>query len=255
MQLFDMAGMSAQIKYFLNLKGVDVVSECFIPQKSTLNEFYEYYHCKTYPRFRSALFEAIKQSHKFNIIHIHSVSKVIPIFKTLGKKVILHCHGSDIMENKMKFLNKADHVIYNSKDMEQKLEHIENKTYLPNFIDTELFRPIKDGKGSLIIVSNNLDKKKTLENLPNDIVVYDLDKSPRIKYFNMSEFLNQYKTYFDQKVTSYGLYCKAFSLTGLQALACGLFVIHNGKLFNELPLEATPKYYICQLRRIYEQLV
>ena len=230
-------------------------SECFTVRKPHLTGSYNYYNVTPFSRFRKCLYNAIIQSKHFDIIHIHSVDYVVPIFKLLGKKVVLHYHGSDIMDQGNSKLKKfcrglADYIIYNAEIMESKLPG-KNKQYLPDFIDTDLFKPSGNGKGSVIIVSSNLDIAKSIKNIDSDTNVYNFDGGNRIEYTDMPNFLNKYTKYFDDKVTDYGMTCTEFSNTGLQALSCGLDVIHQGKTFKVLPKNRTSEYYIMQLLKIY----
>lgn len=262
MQLFDMAGTAPQINYFLNKNNIQ--SKCFVITKPNMKSMYDYYKIKPYPRFRQTLLTAIKSAKNFDIIHIHSVETIIPIFKLLGKKVILHYHGSDINGNgRSKNLKRilcrmmANYVIYNAEIMKPKLIGVKEnkKIYLPDFIDTELFKPNGTGKGSTIIVSSNLDIKKSTAHIEPDTMIYNLDNKKRIKYFDMPKFLNQFTKYYDDKVTDYGMLCTEFSNIGLQALACDLDVMHLGKKYKTLPKNKTPKSYIKQLLQIYASVM
>lgn len=262
MQLLDMAGTALRINHFLNKN--NIYSKCFVVTKPNVKSVCDYYGIMPYPRFKRTLLSAIKSAKNFDIIHIHSVETIVPIFKLLGKKVVLHYHGSDINEtgrskNPKRVLCRmmADYVIYNAEIMESKLVGVKKnkRMYLPNFVDTELFKPDGTGNGSVIMVSSNLDIKKSTAHIESDTTVYNFDNEKRIEYSNMPKFLNQFKKYYDDKVTDYGMLCTEFSNVGLQALACDLDVIHLRERFKTLPKNRTPEFYLEQLKEIYKKVM
>src|SRR3990172_7731207 len=56
----------------------------------------EYYGGRPFKNMKRLLAAAMKHRKDFDIIHIHGFEIIIPLFKLLGKKTILHYHGSDI---------------------------------------------------------------------------------------------------------------------------------------------------------------
>ena len=74
------------------------------------------------------LIDCLDRPSKFDIIHIHGAETLIPLFKLLGKKIVLHYHGSDINEKSRSKSYKrifcrsmADLIIFNGKKMEENI--------------------------------------------------------------------------------------------------------------------------------------
>lgn len=252
-----MAGQAAILSKFLN-KTNRCQSIIYYDERKTGSQIDEFYPdtipCKN---VKAVLSHTVFRN--FDIAHIHSAEILVPIYKWLDKKVVLHYHGSDINEPKRadstarRFCRDiADIILYNDRNMV--IPTTTKCVYFPDVIDTEHFHNSKKGHGNVTMVSSNLDKQKIIEKLPPSTVVYDIDEK-RIPYADMPRFLSQYSTYVDFKITNFGKTLFALSNTGLQALACGLEVIHNGKTLSQLPYNNTPDYIIPQLQQIYEDLV
>lgn len=251
LHLLDMAFIAQITSYFLNKRGIK--SDCFITKNPIPK-----YNAICYRQLRYLIKDAILKAKNYDIIHIHSVELLVPIFKFLGKKVVLHYHGSDILSGtRSKSIIRnlcrrmADIIIYNSNDMYYLLKRYQNVYYLPNLVDDEIFQPHSKGIGNLAIISsNNLDVKKTLAKLPKDCEILDSCKQ-KIPYEKMPEFLSKYSTFIDEKITDYDHYCTQLSTTALQALSCGLTVIHDSKTIEKLPDDNKPENYIKKLVEIY----
>ncbi len=248
-----MAGQALILNHFLNKGGIK--SKSYYVQKN--NGINEYYDGLAFANIKVLLRTVWRE--KFDIAHIHSAEILVPFFKLLGKKVILHYHGSDInMSSRKKSTarricrNTANLILYNDTDMT-----IPTKTkciYFPDIIDTDLFRNNKQPKsGGLIIVSNNLNTQKTIANVPKSVILQDVSNK-RIPYSEMPDYLSQFETYYDEKVNDEGQKLNALSNTGLQALACGLVVKKGVQTFTELPSQFKPKIIIKRLENIYEKL-
>lgn len=160
----------------------------------------------------------------------------------------------------------ADIILYNQKLHKNKIITIRNipKYFIANGIDTDFFSQKIDKKiGGLTIISSNLDKQKTLDEIKKiekreEIKVKIIDTDFGIIPFEkMPELLNQFEYYFDIKITDYGLFGRELSNTGLQALACGCKVIHDyGKgyeILEKMPEEHKTEYVINKLFRFYKE--
>ena len=108
-----------------------------------------------------------------------------------------------------------------------------------------------------MLISSNLDKEKTLQiankNNTNPLEIIDLDNQ-RIPYTKMPDLLSQYEYFMEEKVTNFGEHLQEFSSTGLQALACGCKVIHQGKEYNVLPKYRQPNQAVTILEIVYSSL-
>lgn len=267
LHILDMAGQGALLCHFLakdqrSFNNTIIKNECFClslyvkkgMKADMLNEYYESIPFRNIKHLlKTILFK------KFQIAHIHSAEILIPFFKLLGKKIILHYHGSDINIPSRKnsiirklCRNMADIILYNDQDMT-----IPTKTkcvYFPDIIDTELFRNSNQNKaGSLIIVSDNLDINQTLLGIPKSTIIFN-SSNDFIPYKKMPEYLSQFETYIDEKVNDKGQRLNALSNTGLQALACGLKVEKGGLTNVNLPPQHHPNIVIPNLIRLYDSL-
>jgi len=268
LHLFDMAGVAPLMCFYYSKLTENFAFNYLIKKEKSIHIAKMYpNNIVSFNRIRSLMMEAIRNRNYFDIVHIHSNEIFIPLFKLLGKKVVLHYHGSDINQKKRQIhpirilcRSMADVILYNSEDMRKKVKTIKfvRKIYFPNFIDTELFKNnnhSRDGR-SLLLVSNNLDIEKTIQtaqqSAPSELSIINLKK--KIPHHKMPDLLSKYEYFIDEKVTDFGQYLKAFSSTGLQALASGTKVIHQNQTFTELPTENTPNYAIEKLEKIYNEL-
>ncbi|MHA2243699.1 MAG: glycosyltransferase [Candidatus Hodarchaeales archaeon] len=104
---------------------------------------------------------------KYDIIHVHSFDKIIPILKRLyrRKKIILTYHGSDIRERwnfKKKYYQKADVVTVATPDLKETAP--ENVIYVPNMVDEDHFQRVNPFiPGTVIHVNPGQGHEKALE--------------------------------------------------------------------------------------------
>lgn len=263
LHILDMAGIGSMACYYLNKHGVE--SEIYYHKKNNIgSQISEFYKARPFPRFKKLLVTAILNARKYDIIHIHSAEILVPIFRILGKKVILEYHGSDINESRRYGIirticrSMADVIIYN--DISMNIHTMKNtkKIFLANLIDQEHFKPskVENKKPALSLVSDNLNLNLTVIEIKKyslSVDIFDISKTILIPYSKMPEFLSNYRSYVDEKVTSFGLHLKSLSTTALQALSCGLTVFHDGKEIKILPQENRPEYYTAKLITIYQK--
>lgn len=266
LHILDMAGVSSILTHYYNKIGNGHADLIYHQKKNISLEISEFYEGKAFSKFKFLLITGLKNSIKYDIIHIHGAEILIPLFKITGKKIILHYHGSDINDEKRSNSIKriicrsmADLIIYNGKEMKDKIKTIKNirKEYLPNPVDIEHFHStIKNKIGSVSFVSNNLDKEKTIESIQSisNTKIIDLDLQ-HIPYKNMPEFLSKFEMYIDVKIMPWGYILPDLSTTALQALACDCKVYHNGQILKEFPEEHKPKNIIKKLNFFYKELL
>ena len=149
----------------------------------------------------------------------------------------------------------ADVIIYNQRIHRDKIITIRKvrKEFHPNAVDMDLFKPMNlHRKGNFALLSDNLDRNETLKELKkfNDLTILD-KREKTIPYEKMPETLNQYEMFIDHKVVDYGLHLKEISRTGLEALACGCKVYHDGKIIEKLPEEHIPEIVIKKLYLLF----
>jgi len=136
------------------------------------------------------------------------------------------------------------------------LEFEPDAEWLPNPIDTELFKPpAEQGTGAIYIscrylVTEHVEKYTNLWGV-NNFQVVDRESRP-IPYAKMPEFLHRYATYIDIKSCSWMPIKDVLSTTGLQALACGLGVLSPSGIKHGFPCEHSIEKVIGNLQAIYE---
>lgn len=255
-------------------------------------------------QFLINMFEEAKRA---DIVHIHSrADLVLKLRKKFGqsKKLVLHYHGTDIrgirkqklphrsrlsdaairsiflyrrikntllLKKKIhpKAQNLSNLVIVSTPDLLKNISVHENirKVYLPNPVDSELFKPddlittekINTTKRDAITMDTEVtDIPYILEHLKKNRINLDVEVHDRIKYplayVELPAFLKSYRVYVDLKYIN-GRIIQALSKTGLEALACGLEVLdYNLKLRRGLPEEHHLSNVIHNLSKEYDLL-
>ena len=265
LHVLDIAGVSSILAFYYN-KLIDNSEINYHSKNSVSKTISEFYVGKKYKKFRDLLIDSFFHSFKFDIIHIHGAEILVPLFKITGKKVVLHYHGSDINQeyrskSKWRILcrSMSDLIIFNGIEMEKQIITIRNvpKKYLSNPVDTNHFNSKNQKKnGRVSVVSSNLDKEKTIESIQKfgKTEIINLDNL-QIPYRFMPNILSKYDTYVDIKIMPWGQELVDLSTTALQALACGLKVIHHGKEIKDLPKEHEPEKVIEKLNQYYREII
>ncbi len=200
---------------------------------------------------------------KYNIIHVHSQQQLLPLIKRMfpRKPIIMHYHGSEIRGKwhiNQRYWKYADAIIVSTPDLLKGAP--KQVIYLPNPVDTDLFRPMPSYRISndigVFIHRGYTDLEEAIrrvnelsQNIGIRIFIYDSTKHP-IPYRYMPFFLNRFEYFVDR------WWIKSLSKTALEALACGLKVIRwDGKIVKDLPIEHKPEYVISRLARIYYMVI
>ena len=200
-----------------------------------------------------------------DIIHVHSVDQILPIIRLIypNKPIVLHYHGTDIRgrwNEKHKKWSLADSLIVSTKDLLN--DAPQGVTYIPNPIDTDLFYPniSSDDVPPNLGLHFQYRADDIALKFANkfDLKLYMSDRN--IPFTKMPDFLKRFRWYVDVKRDHKGrLLCVekgSGSLTGLEALACGLKVIRsNGQVYEGLPPEHFPENVIKQVYEIYYSLM
>lgn len=217
---------------------------------------------------RSFLKMCVKAAKNYDVIHVHTLFKIVPELrkKYKDKLIILHYHGSEVRgkgENidpvRLDAEQKSDAILVSTPDL---LSYVKNDKvqYFPNPVDTEHFRQASSSvshQKSLMMVSNRMDVQWTADYLskisfnPASCTVIDRSSNP-ILYSEMPSMLNQYSTYVDIRYID-GLLLTCLSKTGIEALACGLKVLaYDLQYREELPEVNRPEYVVDRIQKIYQ---
>ena len=206
--------------------------------------------------------KALWLARKFDLIHIHSFDRFLKLVKLVypHKPVVLHYHGTDIRgrwEEKRKYWSRADLVLVSTPDL---LDGAPKEAiYLPNPVDTELFKPVgeKTPNTALFIFTREYEKRgymhlrwaeEKAEEMGLKLTVLDRDKNP-IPYTRFPNFLSKFEYFIDRE----GI--PSLSKTALEALACGVKVIRwDGKIIKKLPEKHLPENVIHKLAELYMKI-
>jgi hypothetical protein len=202
-----------------------------------------------------------KEVGNFDLVHVHSLYKVIPDLrkKYRDTKIVLHYHGSEVRSKqddpiRAEAESKADAILGSTEDLKA---YVSNMTCIPNPIDTEHFTPgasPSDGRAFTFRTTRG-DSQWVLDylnknNIDLSVDVVDREADP-IQYSQVPAFLKQYGTYVDIKYID-GVLLQAMSKTGLEALACRLKVLnHELKYVEGLPEEHKPEVVASKMLDIY----
>jgi hypothetical protein len=206
-------------------------------------------------------FLALKKSNNYDIIHVHSIDKIVPLIKLYTRKpVLLHYHGTDIRGLGNSILKKtysrfSDIVLVSTLDL---LSDIPSAIYLPNPVDLDLFHDknkirkknsaiffltYPDHEGVLKTVNTTVEKMKL------NLLVYNRRfKNEKVPYLRMPNLFSSYEYFLDRIIL------KDLSKTALEALASGVKVIKDDKIFSQIPKEHNPYTVVKRLIDIYEKI-
>jgi glycosyltransferase involved in cell wall biosynthesis len=200
--------------------------------------------------------KCLLKARDFDIVHVNDFDKLINWLRKLywRKPIVIHYHGDSIRgvwKEKQKYWKNADFVLYSVKDVENSNTPV-NAVWLPNPVDTELFKPLgnKRKPKSALSMDNLLDKEKASKFAKE----YGLELTIQrmgVPYMEMPSLLNKFEFYIDAKTRGFSM-----SKTALEALACGTRVINcHGKVVDKLPEEHKPENVCKKLMEIYRSLM
>ncbi len=239
LHVFNTAGVSNVLNKYLNEYSY-IQSKCITRLYNDSYGIARYYNDKIFNR-RNEIFLLwlIKNAHKFDIIHFHSIKELAYKFKRLFRKkpVIMSYHGTDIRykwtyPEIVKMNNLFDFISVSTTDLLFDIQPKLNKDvhHIVNAVDTNHFKECypttnktlflnhKKGKNNGLDLALNIAEKNKLE-----LIVLNILKE-RIIYHDMPQFLSQFQNLIDVKVdkernviTNYSL-----SYTALQFLSLSI---------------------------------
>lgn len=160
---------------------------------------------------------------KCDFVHAHYLRSSAYASFLSGKPYVIHCHGSDIRGGiswlKRKCLKKAKSILVSTPDL---LRILPSATWLPNPVDVERFRPLREHDGNKILYfpqwyeDKSRELKEICEKLGYNLTV---PKAYSVPYEDMHVFLNDFDIFIDR------FSIRSYSKTALEAMACGLSVV------------------------------
>jgi len=208
-------------------------------------------------------YRVIQNIPNFDIVHLHEFDAFANKIKKFypEKPLVLHYHGSDIRglwRRKRRHWEHANAILVSTRDLLKGAP--ERATYLHNPVDLEIFYPDPnthevDPKSALTFRHGAVDvAEKLAEKYDLELSVF----SRNIKFISMPDILRRFSWYIDVKRNNGVLFCRrgdGGSMTGLEALACGLKVINSdGEIREGLPTQHRAENVVKTLYQIYSGL-
>ncbi|RLG92000.1 hypothetical protein DRO37_09580 [Candidatus Bathyarchaeota archaeon] len=141
----------------------------------------------------------------------------------------------------------ADAILYSTPDLCDS-EAPARAVYVPNPVDTELFRrldSVKRRRNLALAFNHNLDLDRAMHYACRYGLSIELLERG-LPYGELPKILNRYEYYIDRTSP------KSLSKTALEALACGLKVIRwDGRVVSGLPRDHRPERVAEMIWRIY----
>lgn len=201
----------------------------------------------------------------YDLIHLHDAWFIVPFAKIMypKKKFVMHYHGSLVRMNPIKkraqWEKKVDAIIVATPDLLD-YQYAKKPTYVPNPIDTDLFKKTKIPNCGYGFTSLKWDQtpetvRDFLKTLPYNFELHIREQTRVIEYSSLPSFLCTYE-YFVDYPTYKNKVIKANSCLGLQAMSMGLKVIsHDGLIRTELPYEHTPEAAVKNIDKVYDEII
>lgn len=195
---------------------------------------------------------------QYDIVHMHYSYKLLPwLYQKFHGPIAMHFHGTEIATETMEAriaAQKAERILVAG---EQLLQYHPRAQLLPTPVDTEIFKPMLELRkgGSLMFEMAHCDTAKALQQADIAPITIINRSTNAISYQELPKYLNQFGGYIDVKYHKQRGLLTDFSKTGLEALACGLKVLHNGQWLDELPEHHKPENVVKQLIGIYEGML
>ena len=215
---------------------------------------------RTYPDGAAAFFlRALWSSGAFDVIHVHSLDRVVPWLKRLrSKPVVVHYHGTDIegrRPEKEERWKKADFVAVSTPNL---LEGAPSSAvHIPNPVDTDLFRPTGAERvpNSALSFRYGMDSEaqEAARKLGLDLTLVDRWS---VEHTRMPELLSRFSCYIDMRRPPDHVVARSVGKAALEALACGCKVVDwEGKVTEGLPPEHDPREVASRWNGVYRRLL
>jgi hypothetical protein len=205
----------------------------------------------------------LKYSRNFDIIHLHERDRFIRNIRKHypAKPLVMHYHGTDIRGRwggRRRCWEKADAIIVSTLNLLEGAP--ERAMYLPNPIDTDIFYPTSHKAAPTAALTFSHGAVDVAERIAEEHGLRLTIHPRNMQFLEMRDLFKQFSWYIDTKRNNVGeLLCRrggSGSMTGLEALACGLKVINSdGEIRESLPSQHKPENAVRTLHPIYMSIM
>lgn len=202
---------------------------------------------------------AIRMSGGADIVHVHSLDRVVPWVKRIyGKPVVMHYHGTDIegrWDEKRPRWSKADYLAVSTPNLLDGAPP--NAVHVANPIDTDMFRPSPGERGPKSAVSfrYGMDREAEAVAAKMGLSLTWLDRWS-VAHAEMPHVLSKYAYYVDMRKPPDHVAARSIGKAALEALACGCSVVDwSGRVVKGLPPENDPGNVAAKWNEVYSGLL
>ncbi|MDE1853732.1 MAG: hypothetical protein KGI38_08300 [Thaumarchaeota archaeon] len=213
-----------------------------------------------YPDGAASFFlRAIRMARNADVVHVHSLDRVVPWVKRLyGKPVVMHYHGTDVegrWAEKRARWDRADFVAVSTPNL---LEGAPASAhFVPNPVDTDVFRPsgaARDPKSALSF-RYGMDSEAAEVAKRLGLTITWMDRWS-VQHDEMPEVLSKFAYYIDMRKPPGHVQARSVGKAALEALAVGCKVVDwSGKLMEGLPQQNEPTNVAAKWNEVYLQLL
>ena len=209
-----------------------------------------------YPEGPARFFaRAIWMAQPADLVHVHSLDRVVPWLKRLyAKPVVMHYHGTDIegrWREKEGRWRRADYIAVSTPNLLDGAPS--DAVYVPNPVDTDLFRPAQVERSPNSAVSFRYGMDAEAEAMAKRLGL-DLAWLDRwsVDHQRMPETLSRYAYYVDMRRPPGRPTARSLGKAALEALACGCRAVDwQGNVVEGLPPEHDPRSVAARWNEIY----
>lgn len=215
---------------------------------------------KAYPNGASIFFaRTLIMSRRFDLIHVHSLDRIVPWLKRLyDKPIVMHYHGTDIegrWDEKQGRWKDADFVAVSTPNLLDGGPR--SVVHIPNPVDTDLFKPRSalGDETSAVSFRYGMDSEASAAASRLGLKLTMLDRGT-VRYERMPETLSRFAFYIDMRKPLGHNEARSVGKAALEALAIGLKVVDwKGEVHSGLPPDNEPLSVAARWNEIYARLL
>ena len=198
---------------------------------------------------------ALWMARSADLVHVHSLDRVVPWLKRLySKPVVMHYHGTDVegrWREKEARWKKAEYIAVSTPNLLEGAPP--NAVYIPNPVDTDLFRPIPGERdpNSAVSFRYGMDAEAEAVAKRHGLNLVMLERWS-VRHDQMPQTLSNFGYYIDMRKPPDRVVARSVGKAALEALATGCKVIDwEGKIIEGFPAEHDAKSVVARWDEIY----